>query len=294
MLARRAIGFPIGDQLGELLDHPDVAVAILEDDVRGTAEAVACLALMVREEEVRSGKQLAASLRQVLWMLSPRAREHVVVGFPRLVGEFRQAMAWAFDGFTEDELAHFAFPAVRAHPTELHVPLYALSVLVLHDGSRLSALRRVALGLHDLPIDEPATAVVLDALAQEAPTYDSFRRERECLQVGARAVLDARLSLLREPEARSLPPAPSEGVTSTFDGTSSVIELMKISGRMKDFDRFAATIPGVVARLAEDGSVDAVVGVLRGLSEITSFWHDLAKSTLSLVASPSTAALLLD
>jgi hypothetical protein len=41
MLALRGLGFLAGDQLEELLSHPDIAVAILQEDARGIAEAVA-------------------------------------------------------------------------------------------------------------------------------------------------------------------------------------------------------------------------------------------------------------
>jgi hypothetical protein len=99
LLARRAGGQPIGDQpigdqLTELLEHPETAVAILEDESRRRmAEGLAALALMVQQEERRTGVELAPKLRRVMLTLSPESREQVVVGFPPLVGEFRAALA---------------------------------------------------------------------------------------------------------------------------------------------------------------------------------------------------------
>jgi hypothetical protein len=296
MLALRGLGFLAGDQLEELLAHPDIAVAILEEDVRGIAEAVSCLALLVRQEEERSGADLAPRFLGILSLLSPGARSRVVLGFAPLVGEFRQALSWAIERFSDDQLAHFAFPSIREHPEELDAALYALSVLIRHDGTRLSVLRRMALNLHDLPTDEPATVRTLELLAQPVAPFDSFRRERESLARQARGALDARLPLLASPEATALPSvAPREAGAGGFDGTPAVFELVKMATGMRDFDAFAPRLAQVAGELATSGSADMLIGILRGLSApMAQEWRGLATSTVRAVASPGVATRILE
>ncbi|MGD0529898.1 MAG: hypothetical protein ABSE49_32480, partial [Polyangiaceae bacterium] len=55
LLARHVVDARIAEHLVELLEHPDIAVTILEEDPAGLAEAAAGLALMVRQEERRTG-----------------------------------------------------------------------------------------------------------------------------------------------------------------------------------------------------------------------------------------------
>jgi len=174
--------------------------------------------------------------------------------------------------------------------------LYALSVLVRHDGTRLSMFRRLGLSLHDLPEEEPATVELLELLARPVPPYDSFRRERECLAGPARGALDARLPLLATTEATSLPPvAPRESAGGGFDGTASVFELVKMATKMRDFDAFAPRLATAAGALATSGSGDALIGIVRGLSDVAApEWRALASSTVKSIVTPSVAGKILE
>lgn len=295
MLAERGIAFLAGDQLVELLDHPDIARAILEEDTRGIAEAVACLALLVKEESSRRGVDVVAKFLDVLSNLSPDARARVVLGFSPLVGEFRQAVSWAIEGFSDESLARFAFPSLRARPEELDAVLYALSVLVRHDGTRLSMMRRFALFLHDLPADEPATAQLLEVLARPVPSYDSFRRERECLVEHAQTALWSRLALRVSPSS-SLPPGTArEPGLAGFDGAESVFELVKAATALGDFGSFAPRLASIAGDLASSGATDALIGILRGLGAVTApAWQSVATGTIRGIANPSVAMRILE
>jgi hypothetical protein len=289
MLAQRGIGMLAGDQLAELLSHPEVAVRIIEDDAHGVAEAVACLALLVRQEEVRGKTDLLPPLVTVLSALSPEARDKVVLGFAPLVGEFRQALSWAVDGFTEDALARFVFPSVYAHADDLEPVLYSLSVLVVHDGTRVSVCRRMGLLLFDLPEDEPGAVEALRQLGAPVPPYDSFRRERECLAESASQALwlwQAVPERVAQGASRA-PPAPQVGERFSLDAKASIYELVNMAGRMRDFDKVAPKLAAVVGALGPGESSDAALGVLQGLGSITTpDWRELALRTLREAATP--------
>ena len=185
MLARREVP-AIGEHLAELLAHPEVAVTILEADAAGIAEAAAGLVLMAREEEARSGNnELVPGALKVLHALGARSRDKLLLGLPSLVGKFREALVFAFDAMTDEDLARMVFPSLRTHADDLDATLYAASVAMPHDGTRCSVLRRAALRLFDLPGDETTNADVIAALAREVPPHDSNRREREALRDAA-------------------------------------------------------------------------------------------------------------
>src|SRR6185295_16962748 len=118
----------IGEHLTDLLDHPEIAVTLLEDDPLGVAEAAAGLCLMVQQETARGVAELERKLAAILVMLSIASRERVLLGLPSLIGEFRTALVWGLDQLTEDELARFAFPSFRRHAQDLEVVLYALGI----------------------------------------------------------------------------------------------------------------------------------------------------------------------
>ena len=251
MLARRDLP-SLSEHLAELLEHPDIAVAILEADSAGIAEAVAGFVLMVQEEQARSGKDLAGGLYNVLLALAPRSRDRLLVGAPSLVGEFRQALVAALDGMTEEQLARMVFPSLRANATDLDATLYALSVALPHDGTRLSVLRQASLRLFDLPSDDPENGDVVAALAKDVPEHDSNRKEREALHAAARRALAVRA----EPTLAA--PAPGG---AAFDAERPLTELVMMTTQTTSFERICEWLPGIVERQ----DTDAVLGILRGL-----------------------------
>ncbi len=182
LIAERSVDVVLREQLGELLEHPDIASAILEEDTVGIAEAAAGFALMVQKEAKSRGLDLAPKLRDVLLALAPHSKDRLVIGFPAQVGEFRAALAWAFEEFTESDLGRFLLPAVRAHAADLDAVLYAINAAVPSEGRRFAALRWLGSALFDLPADDPAAAEALAQIARPVAGYESFRAERECLQ----------------------------------------------------------------------------------------------------------------
>jgi hypothetical protein len=291
LLARRASDQPIGDQLAELLEHPKVAAAVVEEQSRGgIVEAVAGFALMVRQEEARSNVELAPKLRMALLALSTSARDRVVTGFPSLLGEFRDALFWAVDGLVDEDLVRFVLPSVRARASEVDVVLYALSVLVPRDGRRMSIARRVGLRLHDLPEDE--ATLVLEPLARKPDAFDSFRRERECLSDAAVQALGC-VGAVPIPSLdadRDLPAVRAR----VFAGQRVAADLVRLSATMPHFDRFCARMAMAATKLAEGGFTDAVFGVVRGLSDAPPEQKHNADWALAKIAtSPAGEHLLL-
>jgi HEAT repeat protein len=294
LLGRRVVDARIAEHLIELLEHPDIAVTILEEDPAGLAEAAAGLALMVRQEEKRTGLPLAAKLRDVFLRLTPPSRDRVLRGFPSLVDEFRGAMAWSYDGFSEPELARMAAPAVRAHAAELEVVLYALSAAVPHDGTRLSALRLLGLSFFDLPADEAAANEALSVLVRPTPDYDSFRSEREILRPLAEQALVAR-TIHAAPRPASIPPQADDAGLPIFDGRRPVAEVVGIATRTRSFDRFCEALPAAAEAMLLDGASTAVVGLLRGLASVsTPQWQEAAARALQSVAVSSAARVMGD
>lgn len=340
LIASRSVDVALRERLAELLAHPDIACSILQEDPVGIAEAVAGFSLMVRQEEQRRGLRLAPRLREVLLALSPQSKARLLVGLPSLVGEFRAALVWAFEAFSEDELARMAFPAVRAHAADLDAVLYALSVAVPGDGRRIASLRWLALALYDLPLDDATALEALGQIARPVAMYESYRDERECLQVhAARAVasaafrappapFDMSLALaspgvpaLTIPPVRPLsmppvsiapgaytssmpppfsmpPPGAPEGSTRPpplVNGRFTVAEVIRIAARTGALGRLCRALPSVAEALVEEGASDAVVGVVRGLSDVAP--HDtsgLASVALHAVGSSPAAAKILD
>jgi hypothetical protein len=256
-LARRRADAIVADRIAELLEHPDIVLTLLEEDALGIAEAAASLALITQQQEARTGEPLTAKLGPIFLALATASRVRLLLGFPSLAGDFRRALARVLDAMTEPELARLVFPSVRAHAADLEAVLYALTAIVPHDGTRLSALRRVGLGLFDLAHDDASTAEVLAALARPAPEHDSFGRERDCLREHAAAAASRRE--VAHLTGRSVPP---EGAPQ-FDGARSVAEVIEIATRTRTFDRFCARLVRVAPVIGRDGAL----GALRGLSQ---------------------------
>lgn len=269
LIVQRGFHGLLGEQLLELLDRPDVAVVILEEDPTAICESFAGLCLMVRNEQERTGDlDLSSKLRTIYARLSAASHGRITIGLPSLVAEFRQALSWFIDGLPDEELARTSLPAFRSHASELEVVFYALAVAIPHNGRRISVLRRVAMHLYDLPADDAADSDLLALLARPAPEYDSYRRERDVLSADAARALamrttfeytgDGDLSAVMRNEA---PPAP-------FDPGRVMMDIVKMASRTRRFDQLCTKIPHVSATLARAGSTDAVVGLLRGLQTV--------------------------
>jgi hypothetical protein len=298
LLARHDVDARIAEHIVELLEHPDIAVAILEAEPAGIAEAASGLALMVRQEEQRSGLDLQDKLRTVLSMLSPRSRDRLLLAFPALVDEFRAAMRVAFDGFSEREVASMVAPSVRAQAAELDVALYALAAAVPHSGKRLSALRWVGLSFFDWPSDDAPGGEALAAIAQPVGEYHSFYSERVVLHSAAHQAIVARTDLVDlGPPMSSWPPDANaaQPTLPAFDGRRSVTDVILIATRTRSFDRFCETLPAAADANVADGSTSAVIGILRGLAAATGpEQREHATATLGRVANSAAPRLLAD
>lgn len=280
-----------GDHVRALLDNPQVAVALLEENPLTVAEAVAGLCLLVREEEQKTGEELSPKLRVILMTLSAAARDRVVLGIAPLMGEFREALVWGLDLLSEEELARFALPSFRRNAGDLEIVFYALGLAAPHDGRRLATLRFLGLRFHDLPHDDPAATQMLESLAERAEELGSSHRERDVLQPHASRALLMRGAFAAPTGASS---RDSARVRTPFDAGRVTYELLKMSARTRRFAALCATLPAVAARYASEGSTDAVLGIVRGLREVTrADVADVAKRTLEEVVTDAVAAQLL-
>jgi hypothetical protein len=297
LIARRSLRGLTGTELLELLEHPDLAVMILEEDPLGIADALAGLCWMVREEEKASGKELYPKLKAIILLLSPLSHDRVLIGLPMLVGDFRESLVWALDGLDEGELARVALASFRAHAAELSVTLYALAVAVPHDGRRVSTLRRVALLFYDLPLDDSSSTELITACAMNMGDVDSYYRERECLSTNAMNVL-LRRGALSKTIAHSEPPA-ARGQSAPprdyiGDARRVMRELVKMSSRTRRFPQLCAKLPETAVTLARAGASESVLGILDGLQASSRpEVKELAIATLRSVVSPAVASNLL-
>jgi hypothetical protein len=295
LLAQRAHGIDIAKQLLLLLEQPELAVTLLEDDPLGVCDAAAALCVMVRQEEEQTGAQLSPKLAPIFLALSPASQDRVLLGLPSLVGEFRAALSWALSLLLEEQLAEFAFPSFQRRARELDVVFYALSAAIPHDGNRRAALRRMALFFYDLPSDDPAANEVIEISARSIDDFDSYRSDRECLAPHARTALARRSALKWRTPSQ---PAPGPGPrlrASSVDARHVVAEVVKLSSRTRRFDRLCAHLPTAASSLAKAGSTDAVMGLVQALRSVTHpQWASLASRTLKELSSTSVVATLLE
>jgi hypothetical protein len=292
LLARRSIRGLTGAELLELLDHPDLAVAILEEDPLGVADALAGLCLMVREEEQASGVELYPKLRVIILALSPPSHDRALLGLPPLVGDFRSALVWGFDGLAEGELATVALASLRSHAASIDVTLYALSVAVPHDGRRISTLRRVSLYFYDLPGDDANATELVTVCALDTGEVDSYSRERDTLQTHAMRALNRRGGFAKQ----SVPPAALPGAVRDYVGDSRRImsELVKMASRTRRYQQLCAKLPATALTLSRAGSKESVMGMVDGLRSVARpELLELSRETLRSVLSPTVAGHLL-
>ena len=293
LLARRSIRGLTGAELLELLGHPDLAVAILEEDPLGIAEALAGLCSMVREEEKATGLELYPKLRVIILALSPPSHDRALLGLPPLVGDFRSALVWGFDGLAEGELATVALASFRSHAASIDLTLYALSVAVPHDGRRISTLRRVGLYFYDLPGDDTNATELVTVCALDSGEVDSYSRERDTLQTHAMRAMNRRGAFGKQ----SVPPAGLPGVVHDYVGDSRRImsELVKMASRTRRFQQLCAKLPATALTLARAGSKESVMGIVDGLRSVARpELLELARETLRAVLSPTVAGHLLE
>ena len=292
LVAQRSLQGLSSEELVELLDHAEMAVTILEEDQLGVAEAFAGLCMMVRDEEQRTGEVLSPKLLVIMLALSPPSHDRLLLGLPTLVGDFRDALTWAFDALSEAELARIVLASFRAHAAELDASLYALSVASAHDGRRLSTLRRVALHFYDLPSDDASAADLVTACAMTSGDFGSYWRERECLSAHAMRVLVGRgiFAAAPPPETRERGADREHAV----DQRRVMSELVKMASRTRRFEQLCAKLPQTAVTLARAGSTHSVLGILDGLRSIgRPEIQPLARTTLRAVVSPTVASQLL-
>ena len=296
LIARRTVRGLTGAELLELVDHPDLAVTILEEDPLGIAEALSALCWMVREEEQVTGQELYPKLKVIILTLSPLSHDRVMIGLPMLVGDFRESLVWALDGLDEGELARVALASFRTHAAELEVTLYALAVAVPHDGRRISTLRRVALLFFDLPTDDSSATELITACAMNMGDVDSYWRERDVLSANAMSVLVRRGSLSRMTARTEPPGAPAASGARDYVGDARRVmrELVKMSSRTRRYPQLCAKLPEVAVTLARAGANESVIGILDGLQAASRpEVKELSIATLRLVVSPAVASNLL-
>jgi hypothetical protein len=244
---------------------------------------------MVRQEEARSGRTLFPKLRVILMMLSPPSHSRMLMGLPPLVGNFRSALVWAFDRLSEEDLARIVLPALRGSPADLELVLYATAVAAPHDGRRLSALRLVALRLHDLPEEDAGDTELVVTLAQPPDEMDTFFRERECFVRDAKRVLGARAAFPKIAFARTTEEPPPVG-TARLMG-----ELVRIASETPQFERFYASLPKVTARLAaEEEGIGGIVKIVQGLQTAQGTAKTTASEALTQLATPTLIGRALD
>jgi hypothetical protein len=292
LLAKRSLEGLTGEALLELLEHADIAITILEEDPLGVAEAFAGLALMVRDEERRTGKALYSKLKRILLALAPPSHDRVLLGLPSMVADFREALVWSLDGLHEGELARIVLASIRSHALELDVVFYALSVAVPHNGRRYSTVRFVGLGLHDLPVDDAAATALINTCAHRASDFDSYRTERDLLTPHAVRVLAGRA--LVPVQAGSVVPPAMEEAPLAFEARRPMIDLVRMAARTRRFGELCKKLPASAETLTRAGSTEAVIGILRGLLAVTRpEARELAQRTVREVLTPSVAEQLL-
>ncbi len=280
--AGRTIRGLSGEELLALLDDPEAAVILLEEDPAAITDAVAGLCFMVRKEEARSGRELFPKLRVILLRLSPASQATVLIGLPPLLGNFRSALLWAFDRLSEEDLGCFVLPALRV--AELDVALYAILVAIPHDGTRYATLRSVALRFHDLT--QAADEAMLRAIVAPIDEHDSFRRERECLATEAKRALDARTLFAASGEVlgrgEPLPP---------WAARRMLHDLIVLQAKRPSFADVCARLPKASERLSDAGGHEAVIGMLHGLNDAGG---EAAEQAMRDIATNAISSRLLD
>lgn len=285
----------IGAHIAELAEHPDLAVRVIQSEPHvNLAEAVAAFTMILLQEEMRRGEALLEKMGPVLMHLAPESRERVLLGFPHLVGDFRQALASAFDVLGEVEMARFVFPSVRTHGADLDAPLYALGVAATSEERRGEVARRLAGLLYDLNLDEQPSMDLLRTLAAHGGEAASFASERALLAEAARRILGTRVPLHRHGEDELLDARAFGARELEVLAQRAAYDVVVRSARMVDFDKFCMQLPSTARSLMSEERAPAIAGVLLGLAAVTEpRWAELAAKTLGQIARSGVSALAL-
>jgi hypothetical protein len=100
------------------------------------------------------------------------------------------------------------------------------------------------------------------------------------------------------PTSPSIPPLPASPEVHhgppTWSGRRAIVEVMQIAARVGGLPRVCRTLPAASAALAEEGAVDAICGVVRGLSDVAvADRAGVANKTLADIGSSRAAPKLL-
>lgn len=276
----------------ELLHKPDVAARIIESETAdGTAEALAGLALIALQEEIKTGQPMGAQVIKVLHELGTEARARVFAGFVRLVGAFREALGQIFDDMDEPALAGFLFSALRAPERDIDSFFYILSQVIPDETRRRAVLRRLGARLYDLPFEEGRALGLVMSLTRQVDPQDAFAADRDLIGRAARDIarmrfpLRARNETVRIPEERFAP-----DVLDRLDHRLSAT-LLSFGSRLVDFQQHVEKLPRLAESLAGTRRGGALAGLFQGVVQIRDpRWKLLMDDTIAKLAATSAAA----
>ena len=285
-------------ELLELLDEPRMLARLLEsaEPPRALAQVMAGFADMVQEAEEQSGRELLPKLRALLLALGPEARDRLLLGYAALDEAARAPLGKVLAGFDEQSLALLSFPSVRYHALHLDRLYYALRAIVPDAGRRISVLRRISRLLHDLPLDEPATLYVMEALSQPPTDTDPFRFERAVLsKIAARIHADRAPFRAKLGAVRASDEAFREAGLDPLDHRVT-LDIVTLGSKIVDFAQYCERLPRLADMLVRTGRGAAATGIFRALVSITDpRWQGVTAGTLrALAASDATLQVLVE
>ena len=274
-------------ELLELLEEPKMLARMLEtaEPPRDLAMVMAGFADIVREAEREGGGELFSKLRRMLLCLGPEARDRLLLGFAGLDEMAREPLAVALAGFDEQSLALLAFPSVRYHALHLDRLYYSLRAIVPDAGKRISVLRKVARLLHDLPLDEPATYEVMQALSAPPTDADPFRFERAIL-----TKIASRIHADRAPFRIKVSQVAASAEHFSLAGLEPLdhriaCEVVVLGSKIVDFAQYCERLPRLADMLVREGRGAGATGIFRALVSVDDpRWQGVTSATLRAMA----------
>jgi hypothetical protein len=293
LLSQGHVAADLAAHIAELAEHPDLAVRVIQSEPHvNLAEAVAGFTVLLMQEEQRRGEALLERMGPILMQLSPESRGRVLLGFPPLVGDFRQALAAALGVLDEAQLARFAFPCFRANAADLEPTLYALGLAAPSDERRIETARRLAGLLYDLNLDEAGTLDALRAFASAPDEAASWAAERSLISEAARRIVGTRVPLHRHGEDELLDAQGFAASSLEALAQRAAYDVVIRSSRMVDFDKLCERLPAAARTLSGEERAPAVAGILLGLAAVKEpRWKDVAARTLAQIARSGVGAL---
>jgi hypothetical protein len=293
LLARGAVPADLAAHIVELADHPDLAVRVIQggDLHVNLAEAVAGFAIILLEEEQRRGEALLEKMGPILMQFSAESRDKILLGFPPLVGDFRQALVHSFSVLDDAALARFAFPSLLAHPRDLEATLYAIGLAAPQEERTRAVARHLAGALYDLNLDDRPARTLLATLAEEHDDAVSFAAERALITGAAIRIREKRVPLHRHGEdelvdARAFAPDALDRLE-----LHAARDVVVRSSRMVDFDKFCASLNAASQALATGERSPGVAGILLGLARVEEpRWREVSQQTLGRLARSGVSA----